>query len=652
MKRRVVVLVALLGALIACATQPTPAPTAAPTPTVVPPVEFVPTYEPAVCPFSVPAGVAVKCGFVVVPEDHGDPTGATIRIAVAVVEDESEGHRPDPVILLAGGPGEKVVANTLAVAQMLAPICEGRDFVIFDQRGAGLSQPALDCSEVVQLALDLLTETEDEPAARATYEAWMTCRDRLAEEGHSLSAYTTQQNAADVDAIRVALGYEQVNLWGGSYGSHLGQAVMRDHPQGIRSAVLESVWPLEVSFFVETARTVPQMILKLLGACAADEACNGAFPDLEQVLFEVIDRLNADPVAVTLTNPVDGSTHDDLLTGDDLMTNLRLVLYETVTMPTVPQAIYDVYHGDYTLMTRLSSLRLAYSSLMSHGMEMSMICTDDLIGRTPEEIRDINAQFPSQLVPDVEHELAVKYGIFGICGAWPVEAADPSAKEPVVSDIPTLLISGEYDGVTPPEFGRMVAGHLSNSYFIEVPGAAHSGESSTPCALKITAAFLDDPTVAPDVSCLAEMPGLVFAVPAAGGGIALQPYSNQELGIRAVVPTGWSEVQTGIFVRSNPAVDMAVLQLATDAGTLEEFVELMTESYGLAQPPQVQDELQANNLVWSLYVVEAQGVPRDIALARSGDVTLIVVLRSDSEERDALREAVFLPSVEAMTVLD
>jgi pimeloyl-ACP methyl ester carboxylesterase len=137
------------------------------------------------------------------------------------------------------------------MASFLAPLHPNRDLIIFDQRGVGLSEPALECPDWEQAQFEVLDEPDVEISLQTTFEALMICRDQLIEEGHNLAAYTTQQNAGDVDAIREALGYEQLNLYGGSYGSHLAQAVMRDFPEAVRSVVLTSVYPLERSLFID-----------------------------------------------------------------------------------------------------------------------------------------------------------------------------------------------------------------------------------------------------------------------------------------------------------------------------------------------------------------------------------------------------------------
>jgi len=385
--------------------EPTPEPTA----TIEPTPEPVATFEEASCPFDVPEGAPVECGFVAVPEDHNDPAGPTIRIAVAVLKDQSDEYQPDPVMFLTGGPGEKTVHNAPLLAQVFAPIHPNRDLIVFDQRGAGLSEPALECPEFVQGLLDLLDEADPDVVVQGQFDALMACRERLVSEGYSLSAYNTVQNAADVNAIRIALGYDQVNLYGGSYGSLLAQATMRDHPEGIRSVAINSVLPLEKSLFVEGSTTTANAVMRLLDACAADKACNSAYPDLQEVLFEVIDRLNAEPIPITVTNPLDGQSYDALLTGDAVLGNLVSVLYQTPLIPSLPQAIYDVYNSDYGLMTQLSSIRLALLDLTSRGMTYSVLCTDDLIGRTPEDLLNVRAALPRQLVGSTDLEFIIEY---------------------------------------------------------------------------------------------------------------------------------------------------------------------------------------------------------------------------------------------------
>jgi pimeloyl-ACP methyl ester carboxylesterase len=504
-------------------------------------MQRVPRFESTACPFDVWGGYPVECGFVVLPEDHDDPDGPTIRLATAILRDQSANHQPDPVIMLAGGPGGDVVEYTLSAAAAYEPLLANRDFVIFDQRGVGLSEPALECPEWEETVLDLLDEPDPDTSLREEFEAIMACRDRLVGEGYDLSHYNTTQSAADVNAIRIALGYDEINLYGASYGSLLAQAVMRDFPQHIRSAVITSVLPLEASGALGDETTVPAAIIRLLDACAADEACNAAYPHLQNVFFEIIDQLNEDPVPIIVTDPDSGETYDALLTGDTVRSNVTLALYSTSIIPVVPRAIYEAYQGDYELMTALTGESLWVVGSLSRGMQFSVVCTEDLIGRTQEEQLDAMMSVPTQLRSSADPELSIEYGIFALCENWPVEEADPSFKEPLVSDIATLVLEGELDPVTPPEYGRLVAGYLSNAYYHEFPGAGHGVLAGDDCALGIASAFLGDPTEPPDASCIAQTPGVVFDLPPEPTELVLEPFTSEESDIRGLVPAGWDE---------------------------------------------------------------------------------------------------------------
>ncbi len=622
-------------------------------PTVRPRQEVVPTFEEAPCLFDVPEDAPVVCGFVVVPEDHSNPDGPTIRLAVVVIKDQGEGHLPDPVILLSGGPGEKTVASAVTIAQLLGPVYPNRDLIIFDQRGVGLSEPALECPEGEQAMFGLLDEPDPNVALPVMFDAVMACRDRLVSEGHNLAAYNTVQNAADVNAIRVALGYDQVNLWGGSYGSLLAQATMRDHPQGIRSVAIVSILPLEKSIFVEGSTTTSDAVVRLLDACAADEACNSAYPDLQEVLFEVIDQLNAEPVPITVTNALDGQSYDSILTGDEVLGNLVTFLYFTQIIPVLPQAVYDVHQGDYELMTQLSGTKLALLGLLSRGMTYSVVCTDDLIGRTPQDLLNIEAALPRQLQGQADPELMIEYGIFGICENWPVEEADPWVKEPLVSDIPTLVLSGEFDPVTPPEYGQLVAGYLSNSYFFELPGIGHDIVAASQCARSIIGDFFADPIQPPDASCVAQMKGVAFDLPQETPAVVLEPVTFEDSGFSGLLPTGWTdELLPRNYRRGVTALDPTTLVQDAVPMTADELLDLLAMQLGLDPEMESVASVESDSRVWDLYSFEYQSSRADLALAEDGDKAYFVLLISPPDEHEALYETVFLPVVDALAPIE
>ena len=647
--------------LLSACGQPSPEPTAVrehqPSETI--PLEptaaeeaFIPVFEEAACPFERPEEAAISCGTVVVPEDHFSPNERSLRIAVVVFKDESPGHQPDPVILLAGGPGEKTLANALQLASFLAPLHADRDLIVFDQRGVGLSEPALECPGWEQAQLEVLDERDPEVVMQTTFEALMLCRDRLVSEGHNLAAYTTLQNAADVNAIRLALGYEQLNLYGGSYGSHLAQAVMRDFPEGIRSVVLTSVYPLEGSLIIDATTSTVDALMHLVDRCKIDEACNQAYPDLETVLFEVVDRLNAEPLEITLTDPISGQKHESVLNGDAAFTNLAALLYQTQLIPAIPQAIYDVYQGDYALMTQLRSANLIFLEALSRGMEFSVLCTDDLISKTPADLLAVRAELPPELNNTLNSELLIEYGLFGICEKWPVEEAGAWVKEPVVSDLPTLLLAGEFDPVTPPEYGQLVASHLSQGYFFEFPGIGHDITMASACAREMAGAFLNDPTQAPDDSCNDETPALAFDLPTESSELILEPYTDEARGFTGLVPIGWHELAPANLLRGNTALDPTYFVLEAKPGTAEELFANVAGQLGMDTRMEPVKTADVGSFTWNFYTFELKGNPVDLALAEDDEKAYFVILINPPDERDVLYETLFMPAVEALTVLE
>jgi pimeloyl-ACP methyl ester carboxylesterase len=482
-------------------------------------------------------------------------------------------------------------------------------------------------------------------------DALLACGARLDSEGYHLAAYNTTQNAADVEDIRRALGYGMVNLYGGSYGSLLAQAVMRDHQDGIRSVIIDSVLPIEKSVFIDTATSAANAILHLIDSCAADPACNAAYPDLRNKLFESIDRLNADPLPITVTNPQDGQTYEMILTGDVIRDNLFTFLYSTSVIPVLPQAVYDVYNGDYALMTQLSGQRLALFDLLSTGMELSVLCTDDLIGRTQEEYVSLIAALPPQLAGHLEPELAAEFSYFRLCDDWPVEQADPSTKTPLVSDISTLVLAGEFDPITPPPYARLVASHLTNAYLYEFPGIGHGVIGSGPCATTVIESFLDDPTTTPDAACVSTLPGVVFDLPEeAAIAVVMEPVTYS--GFEGLVPAGWEEPAPMNYQRHRNALDPTLFVQDAVPLSAADLRDLLAVQLGLGQMPDPVTTETWGAFTWTLYRFTLQMYTADLAITESDNPVYFVLLVTLPEEHDALYEQVFVPAMTSLRPIE
>ena len=269
-------------------------------PTPTPSIVYYPIFEPAPCAFPVPPGFNPECGYLIVPENRLRADSPLIRLHVAIFRNRLGVAVADPVVHLAGGPGSSSLnVASYMFGQGLDAILDQRDFILFDQRGTGYSQPRLDCPERTSITGTLL---ERGLSAAGNHEiildAFRRCRDRLVGQGTDLSAYHSAASAADLNDLRLALGYEKLNLYAVSYGTRLALTLMRDHPEGVRSAVLDSVYPPQVNLYTELAPNAERAFNTFFAHCADDASCNQSYPDLRGVFYRTVDQLNASPVSV------------------------------------------------------------------------------------------------------------------------------------------------------------------------------------------------------------------------------------------------------------------------------------------------------------------------------------------------------------------
>jgi pimeloyl-ACP methyl ester carboxylesterase len=462
------------------------------------------TFEPGPCDFpdtpAIATGMELECGWLTVPEAYNAPTGRTLRLAVAIIRSADPNPDPIPVIFLQGGPGGSTIDTYLQLIPLNPRLSAlNRDVILFDQRGTLYSQPSLFCEETYQLGIDLLdADISDEEASRQYLDALGACRARLESEGVDLSAFDSLENAADVDALRRALGYDQVHLYGVSYGTLLALHVMRLFPEGLASVTIDSVMPTQVAAIEDQPRVIARGLDALFESCAADPGCSRAYPDLETVLYSQVDRLNADNARITLTNLETGGTYPALLDGDTVLSVVIQLMYATDLVPMIPRTIYQVRAGDYQVIETLLS-NLVFDRSMSYGMFYSVWCAEE-----PElDLARLNLEaMPPQLADEMR---ASSEQYLQVCSIWDVQPLPADANAPVTSDIPTLVLSGAFDPVTPPEYAEQAAEGLSNAYSFVIPSGGHAQVTSGECQDSLFIQFMNDPTRAPDAACVADL---------------------------------------------------------------------------------------------------------------------------------------------------
>lgn len=482
--------------------------------------DTAPVFEPSDCPepvnnirANVSEGENVICGFVTVPENRADPDNSnTIRVAVVQFLSQSDTPQPDPIIYLAGGPGLSAIIPLpmFVYAGVVGPYNGDRDVIIFDQRGIGFSEPALECPNSEDLFYASLGEAPSDELDAELFAADTACRDNWIAQGVDLSAYNTTENASDVADIITALGYEQANLYGISYGTFLAQYVMRQHPELLRSVIMDSVLPVDVLAVEEYLPNLQRAFDRLFDECAADEACNENFPDLETLFYDAVDLFNAEPKIVSVRNPQTNDLHDVYLDGDYLVTWLFSQMFQTRAIPQLPATISRLSEGNEAVLYNALGGRVG-QTIFAEAMESAVNCQDiaagnqaeafdeNLAALEPERLREVVARFSLHEIPR-----SVAY-----CNDWigPVTEA-PEANEPVTVDIPTLVLAGEYDPISPSQWSQRVADALPTSYFYEFAGNGHVVSLFSPCPTSLITDFLIDPIADLDASCVADITGV------------------------------------------------------------------------------------------------------------------------------------------------
>ena len=449
-----------------------------------------------------PEGVegSAKCGTLEVYENRATKQGRRIGINVVVLPATGDKREPDPLVYFAGGPGQAATEDAAGIADAFKKVREHRDLLFVDQRGTGKSHP-LDCTlynaNDLQSYLGYFFPLEDVRKCRTELEAKA-----------DLKLYTTDIAIDDMDEVRAALGYPQLNLFGGSYGTRAALTYLKRYPKRVRTATLQGVSPANSYLPSDFPLGNERALQGILAECATDQACNAAFPNLKEETKSLLAQLIKGPVEVETQREGSKDRVKVKLSRDLAAEAIRYMLYNPGAASRVPLTIHLASQGNFVPLTEAA---IGYRKLLvgtgSNGMYLSVTCAEDLPWIKPGEgERMAENTFLGDYRLRQQREM---------CALWPRGEIAKDYGDPVRSDVPVLILTGEWDPVTPPSNGDAVAKTLTNSLHIIVPHGAHGlgGLENLDCILNITTEFVERGTTnGIDTACVKTVRRKGFAL--------------------------------------------------------------------------------------------------------------------------------------------
>ena len=431
--------------------------------------------------------VEAQCTTLSVPEDRAAPDGRQIELAIAWVPTEGEAE-PDPVFMLAGGPGQGARDSFPAVAPGFRDVMRTRSVILVDQRGTGDSNPLACRDDDGNNAFGDIDDDSPEGAARFA-ERCLAELSKTADVRH----YTTTDAVADLDAVRDALGAEKINIYGGSYGTRVAQQYAKTFPQRTRAVVIDSVAPMDLVLGSEHAKNLDAALDAQFARCAADAACATAMPDPRAALAQVRAALSQPDVApVRYRDPTSGERREEVPTMGHLGIALRLYSYAPLTATLLPVALQQAADGDWApLLAQSRFLMGSLGDSIMHGMQLSVMCAEDADEMAVDPADDATVM-GSQFVGWLKAQ----------CAVWPRGQRPADFRAPLAGDLPVLAISGEFDPVTPPRYAERAIAQLPNARHLVLKGQGHTPINEG-CMPKLFAQFIETADAkALDASCL------------------------------------------------------------------------------------------------------------------------------------------------------
>ncbi|MEY8251951.1 MAG: alpha/beta hydrolase [Colwellia sp.] len=432
----------------------------------------------------------VKCGKLAVPENYQQPDGDKIAVNVAVLPAIDDSEYKAPLMFLAGGPGQAAVELATGLNRVFREVRKTRDIILVDQRGTGESS-ALSCDfEAVDNVYSTLADALNPQEVK-------NC---VAQFTGDVTQYNSENAIRDFDAVREALGHKKLNIYGGSYGTRAGLVFMRMFPESLESVVLDSVGPIEVPIGM-FGQSGARSFNLLIDNCKSSKSCDKAFPNLAAEFQAVKARLAKAPVSIDILHPRLGTPTKLVIDETKFTGNLRSQLYGMEGRSMVPLVIHQAFLENYQPLTGLMA-RTEGEQLVYTGLLFNIVCNEDLPRLSVQDkAADANNNFDgidSHQTWDM------------VCPFFPKYRPSEDFYQSVTADIPTLILSGNLDPVTPPSNGEYAAKSLPNSHHIVVGNASHTVAMST-CANDIVNEFLASKKPKKlDESCLKDIPQETF----------------------------------------------------------------------------------------------------------------------------------------------
>jgi pimeloyl-ACP methyl ester carboxylesterase len=444
------------------------------------------------------------CGTLTVFEDRARQTGRRIGLWIVVLP-ALRPVAPDPLVFLAGGPGQSAAQLARQIRTAFRTVQRTRDIVLVDQRGTGKSNP-LNCRSDANSLREMTGPIESD------LQRLKRC---LGGYDADVRLYTTTMAMDDLDDVRAHLGYDRINLYGGSYGTRAALVYLRRHGEHVRTMILDGVAPMDMRLPTFTARDAQRALDKLLADCDADARCARAFPELRARLRALLRRLEQSPPTVRIVHPRTGIAEKVRVEARVVASLLFSALYSPLIASIVPALVDDAERNEFQSLFALGLAGEGTDDNMSVGMQLSVLCSEDAWRVTPAELQQATAGtiFGSHLL-DSQLEA---------CEMWPRGVVEASYYEPVVSDVPALVLSGDLDPVTPPTWGEAAVKTLRNGRHITVPGTGH-GVLGTACGQKLIHAFIERASATSlDASCVRSIRRPPFFVTPAGPDPGARP---------------------------------------------------------------------------------------------------------------------------------